>query len=239
MSINIRLPNITAQNDAGKLAQVQSYMYQLVEQLNWALNTIETASTGTVLPTVKVQQSEALSQKEAEDTFNSIKALIIKSADIVMAYEKTIMTNFNGKYFADSDFGQYLVETNRSIEENSEGVKEYYTNIQRITTDLNGLKDEVRTTNAYIKRGLLDHDSSGKAIYGLEVGETAEDGSFSKCARFTADKLSFYDAYGYEVAYIGAGCLYIVGKSVFLGEVQFGGYNADMSDGLAFTWIGG
>ena len=239
MSINIRLPNITAQNDAGKLAQVQSYMYQLVEQLNWALNTIETAGTGAELPTVKFQQSEAISPKEAEDTFNSIKALIIKSADIVMAYEQTIMTNFNGKYFADSDFGQYLEETNRVIEENSKGVTESYTNIQRINTDLDGLEEEVRSTNAYIKRGLLGYDSNGNAIYGVEVGETSENGSFSKYARFTADRLSFYDVYGAEVAYIGAGCLYIVGKSVFLGEIQFGGYNADTSDGLAFTWIGG
>lgn len=239
MSINIRLPNITAHDGAGKLSQMQSYMYQLVEQLNWALNTRETAGSGTALPTVRIQQSEALSQKEAEDTFNSIKALIIKSADIVMAYEQTILTNFNGKYFADSDFGQYLEETGRAIEENSKGVTESFTNIQKITTDLGGLEEEVRTTNAYIKRGLLGYDSNGYAIYGLEVGETAENGSFSKYARFTADRLSFYDIYGAEVAYIGAGCLYIVGKSVFLGEVQFGGYNADTADGLAFTWIGG
>lgn len=239
MSINIRLPNITAQNESGKLAQVQSYMYQLVEQLNWALNALETSRPGATQPTVKIQQSEALSPKEAEDTFNSIKALIIKSADIVMAYEDTILTNFNGKYFADSDFGQYLEETNRAIEENSKGVTESFTNIQRITTDLDGLEEEFRSTNAYIKRGLLGYDGNGYAIYGVEVGETSEDGSFSKYARFTADRLSFYDIYGAEVAYIGAGCLYIVGKSVFLGEVQFGGYNADTSDGLAFTWIGG
>lgn len=238
MSINIRLPNITAQNDAGKLAQVQSYMYQLVEQLNWALNTIETAGTGNVSPAIKVQQSESLSPKEAEDTFNSIKALIIKSADIVMAYEKTIFTDFDGKYFADSDFGTYLEETNRKIEENSKGVTETYSNIQTININLGNLEEDVRQTNAYIKRGLLGYDSNGYAIHGIEVGET-KDGSFSKYARFTADRLSFYDAYDTEVAYIGAGCLYIVGKSVFLGEIQFGGYNADTSDGLAFTWIGG
>lgn len=244
MSINIRLPNITAQNDAGKLAQMQSYMYQMVEQLNWALNTMETAGAGTVLPTVKSQLSETLSPKEAENTFNAIKALIIKSADIVMAYEKTIFTDFNGKYFAGSDFGNYIEETNRKVEENSKGVSEVYTNVQTITNSdgtgsLDILEDNVRTTNAYIKRGLLGYDSNGYAIYGVEVGETSENGSFSKYARFTADRLSFYDVYGIEVAYIGAGCLYIVGKSVFLGEVQFGGYNADTSDGLAFTWIGG
>ena len=161
MSINIRLPNITAQNDAGKLAQVQSYMYQLVEQLNWALNTIETAGPGTAQPTIKIQQDEALSPKEAEDTFNSIKALIIKSADIVMAYEKTILTDFNGKYFAGSDFGNYIEETNRAIEENSKGVTETYKNIQTITNSegtgtLDILQVNVRTTNAYIKSGVLE-----------------------------------------------------------------------------------
>lgn len=245
MSINIRLPNITAQNDTGKLAQMQSYMYQMVEQLNWALNTMETTGTGNVPQTVKVQQSESLSQKEAEDTFNSIKALIIKSADIVMAYEKTIITNFNGKYFAGSDFGSYIEDTSRKVEENSKGVNEVYSNVQTITNSdgtgaLDILEDNVRTTNAYIKRGLLEYDrNDGHAIYGIEVGETSDDGSFSKYARFTSDRLSFYDAYGYEVAYVGAGCLYISGKSVFLGEVQFGGYNADTADGLAFTWIGG
>lgn len=239
MSINIRLPNITAANEQGKLAQMQSYMYQLVEQLNWALNTIETASSGTQLHTVSVQQSETISPKEAEDTFNSIKALIIKSADIVMAYEKTIMTHFEGKYFAESDFGTFIEETNRRIEENSKGVTEAYTNVQSITGSLGTLEEETRTTNAYIKRGLIGYDSNGHAIYGVEVGETAEDGTFTKCARFTSDRLSFFDIYGSEVAYIGAGCLYVVGKSVFLGEIQLGGYKTDTSDGLAFTWIGG
>ena len=76
-------------------------------------------------------------------------------------------------------------------------------------------------------------------MYGVEVGETAEDGTFMKCARFVADRLSFFDAYGSEVAYIGAGCLYVVGKSIFLGEIQLGGYKTDKSDGLAFTWLGG
>lgn len=239
MSINIRLPNITAANEQGKLAQMQSYMYQLVGQLNWALNNIEAASSGTQLATVRVQQSETISSKDAEDIFNSIKALIIKSADIVMAYEKTIMTHFEGKYFAESDFGTFIEETNRRIEENSKGVTEVYTNVQKITDSVITLEDETRITNAYIKRGLIGYDSNGYAIYGVEVGETSEDGTFTKCARFTSDRLSFFDTYGSEVAYIGAGCLYVVGKSVFLGEIQLGGYKTDTLDGLAFTWIGG
>lgn len=242
MTVDIRLPNITASTDAGKIQQIQSYMHQLVEQLNWALNTVETASSGTVSSTANIKRVKELSPKEAEDTFNSIKALIIKSADIVKAYEKTIFTDFDGKYFADSDFGTYLEETRRAVEENSKGVTENFTRIETIDSRVEGVEDEVKTTNAYIRRGLLDN---GK--YGIEIGETSEAGVFQKYARFTSDKLSFHDKYDKEVAYIGAGeedkenpnCLYITGKAIFQGDIQFGKYIADTSEGLAFTWIGG
>ena len=240
MTIDIRLPNITASTEAGKIQQMQSYMYQLVEQLNWALNTVQTAQEGSTSAVV-YQQKQPATPQEAEDTFNSIKALIIKSADIVKAYEETILTNFNGEYFADSDFGTYLEQTSKSIEENSKSVTETYTRVESIDSRVEGVEDEVRTTNAYIRRGLLDNDK-----YGIEVGETSEDGVFRRYSRFTAEKVSFYDVNGNEVAYIGAGdadkgntnCLYITGKAVFLGEMQLGGYKTDTSDGLAFTWIG-
>jgi hypothetical protein len=182
---------------------------------------------------------KSVAPSEAENTFNSIKALIIKSADIVKAYETTIFTDFDGKYFAESDFGTFVEETNRSISEDSKRVDEVYTNVQTITTAVNGLEADVRTTNAYIRRGLLDSAEDGSPIYGLEVGETNDKGKFLKYARFTADRLSFFDENDYEVAYIGAGCLYVRGKTVFLGEIQLGEYKTDTSDGLAFTWIGG
>lgn len=244
MSIDIRYPNITAKDEAGQITQVRSYLHQLVEQLNWAINNIETGGAVVVDSKGRPVSKAETEKEDPVSTFNSIKALIIKSADIVKAYEETIISNFNGKYFADSDFGTYIEETNRKVEENSKGVTEVYTNVQKITNEdgtgvLDELAEETRTTNAYIKRGLLGYDDNGKAIYGVEVGETTESGAFLRYARFMADKLSFYDAGGNEVAYIGAGCLYVVGKTVFLGEIQLGYYKTDTSDGLAFTWIGG
>lgn len=238
MSFNIRIPNITASNTQEQIRQVHSYLYQVVEQLNWALNTIGEAQSGNTSNVVVNSSSNEISPKEAENTFNSIKALIIKSADIVKAYEETIKQDFNGEYFADSDFGSYLEQTSRSIEENSKGVYEVYTNVQTITDKVDVIEEDIRTTNAYINRGLLGHDNNGNAIYGVEVGETTQDGAYLKYARFIADRLSFFDKYDNEVAYIGNGCLYILGTSRFIGDVFFGGYKADTSDGLAFTWIG-
>ena len=238
MSIDLRFPNITGKTEAEQITQVKSYLHQLVEQLNWALNAVESAQAGNTSPAVVLQNKEAVSSKDAEETFNSIKALIIKSADIVKAYEQTFFTDFNGKYFADSDFGTFIETTNRRVEENSQGVNEVYTNTQTLSSKIDSIEDETRTTNAYIKRGLLGYNDNGNAVYGVEVGETNDSGTFLRYARFMADRLSFYDANDDEVAYIGAGCLYVRGKTVFLGEIQLGGYKTDTTDGLAFTWIG-
>ena len=231
MGIDIRLPNITATDTEGKMSQMQSYMHQLVEQLNWALATVDNAISGNTSYVVMPSQSASKSEEDAVDTFNSIKALIIKSADIVTAYEETMREDFNGEYVAVSDFGTYTEKTDLAIETNSKGVTELYNNVQTID-------NEVRETNAYIKRGYLGDDKNGKAVYGIAVGETNEDGTYTQYAWFTSSKLSFFDGIGNEVAYISSNRLYIT-DATFLGSVQFGNYKADTSDGLAFLWIGG
>lgn len=231
MGLDIRLPNITATDTEGKMAQMQSYMHQLVEQLNWALSTVDNAIRGNTSNVVMTSQNGSKSEENAVDTFNSIKALIIKSADIVTAFEETMREDFNGEYVAVSDFDTYTQKTDLAIETNSKGVTELYTNVQTIG-------NEVKETNAYIKRGYLGDDKSGNAVYGIAVGETNEDGKYIQYAWFTSSKLSFFDGSGNEVAYISKNRLYIT-DATFLGSVQFGDYKADSSDGLAFLWIGG
>lgn len=246
MGIDIRFPNINAQTTEGQMAQMQSYIHQLVEQLNWAFSTVTEAQSGNTSNVVVNNAGKDISPKEAENTFNSIKALIIKSADIVRAYEQTIKTNFNGEYFADSDFGTYLEQTSAAITENSHYAESIYTKVETITNKkgngkLDNVEQDVRTTNAYIKKGELgtyqNGDLKGTQAYGISVGETTN-GIYKGYAWFTATRLSFFDENGNEVAYISQNKLYI-NDAVFLGTVQFGGYKADTTDGLAFTWVGG
>ena len=49
MNVNIRYPNITGRSEGEQILQVRSYLYQLVEQLNIALRSVEetTTSNGT------------------------------------------------------------------------------------------------------------------------------------------------------------------------------------------------
>lgn len=236
MNIDIRLPNINATTTEGQMAQMQSYMHQLVQQLNWAFSTVSEAQSGNASNIVINKPSEEISPEEAENTFNSIKALIIKSADIVKAYEESIKTEYNGKYVAVSDFGTYMEDTNRTIEDNSKYTEERFGRVETIT---DGLESEIKDTEAYIKRGLLGyHTRLKKDVYGIAVGQTDDNGVYKKYAWFIGEGLCLFDENGNEKAYISQNKLYIT-DAVFLGTAQFGGYKADTTDGLAFTWVGG
>ena len=92
MSVNIRYPNITGRSEKEQLAQVKSYLHQLVEQLNYALPTLgagegatQTASTFTVqgsemsyyeLRTLIIQELQ-----EVEQLFNELEADILRAKE--------------------------------------------------------------------------------------------------------------------------------------------------------------
>lgn len=212
MNVNLRFPNITAQGEKEKLMQVQSYLHQLVQDLQWAFETV--GGSGSVRQAVELSKASGgvVESEEAKATFNDIKSLIIKSADIVNAYYDSINSRLKGLYVAQSDFGVYTEETDAIIQANSTGIEQLYSNIQTIITDIENLETAQIEANAYINSGLLYTDSQGVPVYGLEIGQRNKiDGAevFNQFARFTAAKLSFYDSNGNEVAYISDKKLYI------------------------------
>ena len=241
MSYDIKFPNITAYNDAGKIEQIRSYLYQLTEQLNWALNSIESGGTK-ILQQGSQARVEDIPEEEAQATFKSIKALIIKSADIVNSYYEKINERLYGEYVAQSDFGVYTEKTAQEITKNSTEIERLFTNIQAIITDIDNLEHSYIEVNARIRSGLLDYDDNEVPIYGLEIGQTNEiDGEkvFDKYARFTSDRLSFYDQNDTEVAYISDYKLYISNVEV-KGTFQEGGYKdfIDANGGILTKWVG-
>ena len=242
MSINIRLPNITAIDEAGKLAQVQSYMYQLVEQLNWALNNINTENPAVTTPQSR-QIADEMLNKDPVSTFNDIKGLIIKSADIVNAYYEEINRKLSGIYVTESKFGTYEEQTTKTTTDNSKSITDLYNNIQKIVADIEGVENSLIEVNAHIKSGLLYYADDGSPIYGLEIGQrTAIDGveTFNKYARFTANKLAFYDQNDNEVAYISDYKLYITNVEI-TGSLKQGGFVDTVLPGgsVVTKWIGG
>lgn len=244
MSYTFSLPNITAKTADGKLQQMHSFLYQTIEQLNWALNTIESGTgSGDAVNQTAQKDGNTSPEEKAEASFNEIKALIIKSADIVNAYYEKINAKLVGEYVAISEFGTYKEDTEAQIEANSKAIEQRYGDIQEIITDIENLEHDMIEVNAHIKSGLLYYDEDGSPVYGLEIGQRTEaDGEevFNKYARFTSDKLSFYDRNDNEVAYISDKKLYITHIQVIVSFKQGGFVDTTLSDGSIVTkWEGG
>jgi hypothetical protein len=242
MSVHIKTPNITASSDRERLQQIQSYLYQMAQQLQWAFDTISTGGTSSAGASSPAQQQTVTVQTDPASTFSGIKNLIIKSADIVESYYQQISQRLEGVYVAESDFGTYTEKTELVIQANSQNITQLFQNTRDLSNEINALYNSNVGSTAYLKSGLLDEKEDGSPIYGLEIGQTnSVDGTnvFDKFARFTADRLSFYDSNHVEVAYISDYKLYITNAEITGSLWLSGRFKIYYNGGLAFQWIGG
>ena len=243
MGIDLRYPNINGTTEREMLSQIKNFLYQHIEQLQWALNSMGTTdNTGIVTPTPKSLTPTTQTHANAEATFGSIKALIIKSADIVNAYYDEINKKLASEYVAQSDFGTFTQQSTQSIAQNSTYIEQFFSDLQQITTDIENLSFTLAEVNAHIRSGKLYEDDNGLPVYGLEIGQVNHiDGKevFNKFARFTADRLSFYDLNGVEVAYISDYRLYIYNVEI-TGIYKIGGYvdTVTANGGVITKWVG-
>ncbi len=232
--MNIDFPSITASGDAA-LEQIKSYLFRLSEQLNYELNNLDRT-----VSVVQTEQKEAASVTPAEKTplaqFDALKSLIINSAEIVSAYSDVISQTLSGKYVAKYDYDTFTENTKAELSADSTKIDQLYTNTQTIIREITG-DERTLVVNGRIRSGLLENTTP--AVYGVEVGQTVNfNGTekFSGYARFTADRLSFYDG-DVEVAYLSNNKLYITNAEI-LSSLKIGGYRISASSGLAFNWVG-
>ena len=238
MSIDIRLPKIDGQTTEQQMVQVRSYLYQLAEQLNWALSTVSAGNESSLAKKDTVAAASVESEDSAKSNFNQIKSLIIKSADIVNAYYEEINKKLVSEYEAYSDFGDFMEYATAEFTATSTAISQMYSNVQEI------IAEEISkiSVDGYIKTGLLDYDDAGVPIYGLEIGQKTEKDEvevFNKYARFTAGKLAFFDKNDTEVAYISDNKLFINDVEINNTFREGGFKDTIMDNGEVITkWVG-
>lgn len=249
MSVDIRLPQINGRTSEEQLMQIRRYLYQFAEQMKWAFTNLDAGSDAVVLQNTAKPISNVAAEAQAQTSFNEIKSLIIKSADIVNAFSMKIEQILVGKYEALSDtYGTFKQETQQFITETSEyNLNEFVSN-QVLRETAAGLEEKITAVsdNGYIKTGILEYADDGSAIIGVAVGQTTAittDGvtteTFNKLARFTANGLELFDATDADnpVAYIKTNKLYIT-EAVITDKFKVGGYEITTNNGLVFKWKG-
>ena len=135
--------------------------------------------------------------------FASLKQLVIQTADFAMENSEVFTKVFSGSYVAKSDFGEYVKNTQLTLEANSEGITQLYEYTDGINNQYTG------QSRQYVKTGLLYYDGVtprygvgvGNISTKIQSGKEVIDQSAGEAVTVTPGRLSFWQQ-GLEVAYL-------------------------------------
>ena len=235
---------------------VFDYLYQLQEFLAVVLDGINVASEQINEPDKRSTaggQVQTETKKALEQQFQTLRALIVKTADTVEEKMDRLRTELAGQYMALSDFGSYVERLNAVIEADPTALTQYYRYFSQLQANIDAVDADYtayRTaTEAYIRTGIVDRDGQ-TPIYGVAVGQDLEtsvdaqtgDTVIEKAhfrAIYAANQLSFWED-GDKVAYIQDKKLNIptvnAERELLVGRWDM---TDDASGGLTVKWIGG
>ena len=164
--MNIPLPQQLTGSDREQLQGMKTYLFQLAQELQFALGSVEKQIL-TVQDTAANAEREVSRVSESQTPkaqFSALKALIIKSADIVEAYYEEINRRLSGQYLAISDFGTYRQETEQVITENSQGITRVFSDVQTISTSLGQAQADIQTIDASVAKAQSDIQTIGTSV---------------------------------------------------------------------------
>ncbi len=227
-----------------QVLQQYSYLFQMAQQLNLALEAAESSRTAAVQAAGKSRAAQGTEQE-----YQNLKSLIIKTADTVQRRMDQLSARLEGEYVASSEFGSYVEKLSAYIEAHPDALTQYYSFCSDLQENVDAVDAAFGSykagTEGYIRTGVVYYEGA-LPVYGVAVGqnltttlvdgvETVAQNDFR--ATFTAKRLSFWQD-STEVAYVSDNRLYIRDITV-LDSVTLGGWKLASENGLAFQWIGG
>lgn len=237
-------PNLQG-SERGQLLQLHSYLYQMAQSLNTALNSLTLES---FRPEAQALFKSAATQREVAQNAQALKAMIVKTAREVTARMDEISATLKGEYLAKSEFGDYRQALSSEITATAQGVVQAYqydSRLDALDAAMAGFLSYETATRQYLKTGLLFYDEEGVPRYGVAVGESeteiTQDGQTllsrnGLLATFTSDRLSFWQN-GVETAWVSNGqwCT----RSLEVQEkIDLGPWQMAHSSGFTVKWMG-
>lgn len=196
MGRRIELPQLPKGQTQEQLQALYSYLYRMAEALNNNLAEIGNGDfTDEEMVTVREITGETGSGEGMAEA-ETLKSLIIKTAQLIKSEIDAYNMKLVGTYEADGKLGRYVRKTRLDVDVTPTGITQNYT----FESIVQGLKTYEVNAKNYIKTGLL-RTVSDVPVYGVAIGkdvvtfsddgtETYNDGN--KVAELTADELSFW-----------------------------------------------
>lgn len=158
-----------------QLKQLYSWLYQMNQQLNVAVNSLDASNfTPETAKAVQAAVAGSGTSEKLAGQYNSLRSLIIKTADTVRSEIDVVRAELQANYIAVSDWGKYEESLKQEMEATAYGVVQSYGYDAQLAAAQSGIAEfeEYRVSTAqYIKTGLLYYDDLGLPRYGVAVGE--------------------------------------------------------------------
>ena len=229
-------------------ARQYSYLFQMAQQLNLALEALESGAA--VQGHGSVQQAPSGSAMATlQQQYETLRSQIVKTAEQVEKTTEALTAQIKEEYVAQSEFGTYVQRLSAYLEANPEALTQYYgfcgdlqANVAAVDAAFNHYRID---TQGYIRTGIVSYEGD-TPVYGVAVGQNlttrevdgetvVEQNNFR--AVFTARRLGFWQD-DTEIAYLSDNRLYITDITVLSG-LNVGKWRMDSTSGLAFQWMGG
>ena len=213
MELNMELPRSNID-----FSGLRSYVYRLAERLNVVLSSLDSenfvSSAGAVF---------SVSEKSGAD-IKELKQSIVRTASLISKVEDKLTTTMEESYVAKSDIGTYTSDAVGTYEVGGRGIEQYFSLIEEVSENISKIE-------GYVKSGVLD-----EGVIGIEIGSFGVTGETPFKVRLSDNRLSFFDGDS-EVAYLSDSVLYIT-RAEIKGALALGGYELDLTDGVAWRWNG-
>lgn len=257
MSFKFQLPNLTENMTQ---SQVRSYLRQMTEQLEYALNNMDVDSFTPQAKAQIVDNSAEATKEQVNESAANLRALIIKNAETIESAMDELSRTMHGEYTAlSSTFGTYQQVTDAKITANATGITQAYEAIDTVDSKYNTVTGETNDaldalangavaanssyrvdTKAYIKTGLLYYDGL-IPVYGVGIGQSIETSLGQRSglyAVYTAGEMAFYKD-DIKIAYFKNDKLYVV-KSEFAESIKMGDWLLEQDDvhGFSIKYLG-
>lgn len=220
-----------------QLQQLYRYMEEISGKLNNALMTITIEQ---MTPETKEIIYEG-SKENQEQMRQSLKSMIIKTAEIVRNEMQVIRAQLHGENeYISEQFGNLVQNLDATITATAEGILQEYHITDRIQGLEEGTENFINRLNNYIYTGLIDPEN---LIFGIAIGEhvTRADGTLDtsgRMATFTKEELAFYQGTS-KVAWFSSQTLHIT-EAVVTNSMTMGNHTWKVfSDGSMGLMAGG
>ncbi len=153
-------PQVTG---SAELVALRDYLVRLAQSLESVSGDAITIASNKVL-----SQSQQQTVKDIQNEAASLKALIIKNANEIIAYTDSKVEEYNSLYVAQSDFGNYYEQIETQVETTARNTVETY----NYTSAIEGLESSVTSLNGQIRRGIIT--VNGVEHLGIAISENLQ-----------------------------------------------------------------